>query len=155
MFEAVKALFRAVMWGSLTGAFPFLCLTVPLSFTSWVISSTSWREGVPSAFAIAILPLFVALMVVVPAMVCIGLPVTAALKKLHKESPKRYAYLGAATGFFLPVIAISLDLGDAGAALEMFSWCLMFGVLGMVSGFASGLSWGKWRMRLAQVPSVE
>ena len=129
---------RAVWWGSLAGAAPFLLFTIPLG-----ISAIDGSDPV-SGLLVALSPLMITGTIVLGATFLIGLPMTAMLSQSGREHQRHYATVGLVAGALLPnlIMVVFLDGWDLTAAL-------CFTLPGMIAVTVTGLVWGKWRQALS------
>ena len=129
---------KAVWWGSLAGAAPFMALfTIPLALSGFESS------GLLEALLVISYPLIVTAVIVFGAALVIGLPLTAVLSQSVHERQRHYAVAGLIGGALVP--ALILFVFDGGGYEPM----LFFAVPGMIAGTVTGLVWGKWREPLA------
>ena len=138
METLLRVFARAVWWGSLAGAAPFLLFTLPLGLSA--ISGTDPASGLLVAFS----PLIISGTIVLGAAFVIGLPMTTVFSQSGREFQRHYAMAGLIAGALVPNFLMVGFLGgwDLAAAL----W---FTVPGMIAGTVTGLVWGKWREALA------
>lgn len=137
--EPLFAFARALGWGTLAGSAPAIVF-IMLPIIALLIDG----EGMDSsALYLMIIPLIVSGAITLAAMVVLGLPLTAFLKSRGKECPRIYALCGLAAGAIIP-FAICLALGSWEAGL-------FFAIFGTPAGFATALSWGRWRASLRPV----
>ena len=130
---------RALGWGTLAGSVPAIVL-IMLPIVAVLIDGQGMDS---SALYLMIISLTVSGAITLAAMVVLGLPLTAFLKSRGKECPRIYALCGLLAGAVIP-FAICLAFGswEAGA---------FFAIIGMLAGFATALSWGRWRASLRPV----
>lgn len=128
---------RAVWWGSLAGAAPFLLFTLPLGISA--MSDSDPASGLLVAFS----PLMITGTIVLGAILAIGLPLTALLSQSNREFQRHYATAGLVAGALLPSL-ILLQFEDWAIGVGMF-----LAIPGMIAGTVTGLVWGKWREALA------
>ena len=128
----------ALLRGTLAGGGPAaLILAVP--FFAVMVDSGSFDTS--SLFLIAV-PFLAAGAITLAAMMVIGLPLTAILKRLGKECARTYAISGLSLGILIPlVICAAVGSMEAG---------LFFAVFGMMAGGATALTWGRWREERAE-----
>ena len=135
MRDAISALIRAVFWGSLTGGGPFLLLTIPIAITG-VTDAPAGEIAV-----VALMPILIAGAVTAPAVIFLGLPLTALLAYLGRETQGTYVAVGAGFGLLIATgLSQHLFGGWAGAFLALF---------GTAAGAAAAGTWGSWRERIA------
>ena len=129
---------KAVWWGSLAGAAPFIALfTLPLA------TSGFQDFGLTGALLVISYPLIVTVVIVLGAALLIGLPLTAILRQSGRELQRHYAIAGLITGVLVPsLILLAFDGGG-------YEPMLFFAVPGMIAGTVTGLVWGEWREALA------
>lgn len=137
MEHSVRGFARAVWWGSVVGAAPFLAITMPLA-----MSFIDITDPVP-AILFGLLPLIITGTIVLAASLLIGLPLTAVLSQSGRERQRHYAVAGLVGGALVP--ALILFVFDGGGYEPM----LFFSIPGMIAGTVTGLVWGKWREALA------
>ncbi len=137
MSDALAAFARAVGWGTLAGAAPYLVLfMIPLAFTYW---------GDGSIADIAILfayPLAVSGAMVLGSAVLFGLPLTAILSRDPKEDASIYGLAGFGLGAAVPAAVILILGGEWGGEIVFFA------IPGAFAGLVTGLGWGRWREAL-------
>lgn len=135
---SVLAFARAVGAGGLAGAAPFSLVSVPIGlFTLFSDNSgPEWWTG----FIVAVSPLLISLPVVLAASITLGLPLTAFLSNLGKESGQTYVVCGFLLGA-APFIALMVAIGEFGAGL--------IAVSGGLGGAVTGWVWGRHRDQLA------
>ncbi len=124
---------KSVLLGSLAGAAPMLVFTVALAIGSLPEGLDGGGRLLP-LFWFAILPLIVSFPLVLGASIFVGLPLTAVLKRKGWESGAAYIASGAAVGFAIPLVILSLDKADAEAGL----WTAL---LGSIGGGVTGRTW--------------
>ena len=131
------AFWYSVGVGTLAGGGVPAIIFIPLA-----LSAMAEGGGLAELF-IPFVPLVFTGSIVLPAAIVIGLPLTAILKSQGKECPRIYALCGLLAGAVIP-FAIGLAFGswEAGA---------FFAIFGMLAGFATALSWGRWRASLRPV----
>lgn len=127
---------RAVGIGGLLGYAPFQLLR----------GSSGVPANTISEFAISVLmglaPLGISIIITLLFSVVIGLPLTALLRHLRKESAKAYMIAGAGFGFTIPIL---LDLRIFG----YFGVFFLMSLLGLIAGATTGYLWGGWREKLS------
>lgn len=128
------AFVRSVLIGSLAASWLPLLFTVGLALSSLPAGITDDGRLLP-VLLLALSPLLVALAIVVPAMILVGLPVTWTLNRHGLESSDTYTAIGAVTGFAIPLILI---------AVFSFPWAAAWlSVLGGFSGVITARTWWK------------
>lgn len=134
MKDAMIAFARAVGWGTLAGAAPYIALLfVPIAVAS---------IGEASIADIAILfayPLFLSGAMVLGSALLFGLPLTFFLSEQRREHGGTYALAGLILGALVPLI-INAALGG-----RMEAEVLFFVLPGAFAGLVTGASWGRWR----------
>ncbi len=144
MKDALIAFARAVGWGTLAGAAPYLgLLVIPVSLLTLVSGEGSLAE-------IAILlayPLGLSGAMVLGSALLFGLPLTALLSGTDREGGSAYGLAGFVLGALVPPVIIWLLAGEV-----MFEESLFFALQGAFAGLVTGTSWGRWReaQRLAR-----
>jgi len=135
MKDAILGLARALLWGSVIGGAPFLLLTVP------VVLADIGQAPVGVALLAMFMPILIAGAVTAPAIILLGLPLTALLAHLRRETPGLYITAGFGLGLVIP-IGIVLYLGGdwSGAFLS---------IPGAAAGAAAAGTWGNWREKVA------
>ena len=133
---------RAFIKAVLMGAFSASCLPT-LGTTIIGLSMIGRNQGVweplGAVLYLLVLPTLVALCVVVPSAVLIGLPVTAILARMNRETPETYAQIGSIAG--VGVVVGLLWWMDAESG-----WWIV--ALGLFSGGVTGWVWGQSRAGL-------
>lgn len=138
MGSLLRMFVRAVWWGSLAGAAPFMALfTIPLAMSGFGDS------GQLGGLLVIFYPLIVSAVIVLGAALLLGLPVTAVLSQSGRELQRHYAIAGLIAGAVVPPLILLVF--DGGSYEPM----LFFTVPGMIAGTVTGLVWGKWREALA------
>ncbi|HSJ79067.1 MAG TPA: hypothetical protein VK913_10085 [Erythrobacter sp.] len=134
MKDAIAAFARAVGWGTLAGAAPYMVLlSVPM-----VLSLLDGEEWLP-ALMLVIFPLGLSGMFVMGSALVFGLPLTFILSGRPREDGGTYALAGALLGMLVPVAVVAAMGGDLGGEL------LFFSLPGIFAGLVTGTSWGRWR----------
>ncbi len=133
----VQAFARAVGWGGFAGAAPFLMISIPLGIGTLFSGDpgNAWWTG----FFVIGLPLLVSLPIVLAASLLLGLPLTAFLSSMGKETGQTYVVGGFLFGA-APFITLVLWLGEFGASF----WALP----GSFGGAVTGWVWGRYRDEL-------
>lgn len=136
MKDALIAFARAVGWGTLAGAAPYLgLLVIPVSLLTLVSGEGSLAE-------IAILlayPLVLSGAMVLGSALLIGLPLTALLSRTDQEGGGAYGLAGLALGALVPAGIVTWLAGELNAE------ALFFALPGAFAGLVTGTSWGRWR----------
>ena len=135
------AFWYSVGVGTLAGGGIPAIIFVPLAILAIVDSA-----GLAALF-IPLVPLVFTGSIVLPAAIFIGLPLTAILKCQGKECPRIYAFCGLFAGAALP-LSLSIALGG-------WEPGLFFAIFGMLAGFTTALSWGRWRRSLRDTAARE
>jgi hypothetical protein len=104
-----------------------MCIALSYAFDSYG-GDGSLLGGLVFAF----LPLLIALAFVLPASLIIGLPTSALLARLKKESKGAYVGIGLIAGFLLPFPVLSYNHA------EDLVWITLFGAF---SGAMTGRTW--------------
>ena len=139
--RALFAFTRAWALGTFAAAAPAALLFVP-PFLVALLGNGGFD---PQGLTLLVIPLLVSGSVTLVGMVVIGLPLTKILARRGSECPMTYAACGAGAGAILP-LAVCLALGSWEAGF-------FFAVFGMLAGFTTALSWGRWRMALRHNPT--
>lgn len=127
------ALAKAVLWGGVAGALPFLLVSVP-------IGMAMMRDGQAGGFWIMLVPLWIAWPTTLIGAFVIGLPFTALLIRSGHERGRFYVLAG--------LIAGSLPFLLAGLFPETIGW-MAFSIPGGLAGAVAGWHWGRHRDRVA------
>ena len=127
----MRAFMSAVFMGALAGASPFLLISIPLGLGS-LFGGDSNEVSVLGCIIIAILPLILALLFVLPSMLIVGLPITALLSRLQRESIPTYSVVGGISGALIMLLFITLTESLFGV------WMCLAGAL---SGAVTGNIW--------------
>ena len=130
---------KAVWWGSLAAAGALLIFTVPIGILVLF-------DGEAAGFYIAVLPLLVSGAGTLAGMVLIGLPLTAFLHHIGRETLANYSGIGAAIGFVLPALFLLVTEGVEPILLPAG---LFLGLFGMIAGGVAALHWGEYRQSQA------
>lgn len=131
MKDAMIAFARAVGWGTLAGAAPYMALLfVPIAVAS---------IGEASIAILFAYPLFLSGVMVLGSALLFGLPLTFFLIEYRREHGGTYALAGLILGALVPLI-INAALGG-----RMEAELLFFVVPGAFAGLVTGASWGRWR----------
>lgn len=131
MKDAMIAFARAVGWGTLAGAAPYMALLfVPIAVAS---------IGEASIAILFAYPLFLSGVMVLGSALLFGLPLTFFLSEYRREHGGTYALAGLILGALVPLI-INAALGG-----RMEAELLFFVVPGAFAGLVTGASWGRWR----------
>jgi hypothetical protein len=137
MTNGIIAFARAVGWGTLAGAAPYLALLfVPMALE--IMDDGSLGD-------IAILfvwPLALSGAMVLGSAVLFGLPLTFFLSEGQREDGGTYALAGLTLGAIVPAMVVAMMGGEIGAEL------LFFALPGAFAGLVTGTSWGRWREAL-------
>ncbi|GAA0758893.1 uncharacterized protein (DUF2062 family) [Erythromicrobium ramosum] len=137
MTNALIAFARAVGWGTLAGATPYMALLIiPMSLATLMAGYGSIGE-IASLLAY---PLMLSGSMVLGAALLCGLPLTALLSVMDRENSLAYAVTGLALGALVPPAIIWLLAGEV-----MFGESLFFAAPGAFAGLVTGTSWGRWR----------
>lgn len=121
----VRNILRAVLAGTLGGAFLPLCLLLPMLLFQFLDPAVSQPWG---RWPLLLYPLAFGFAFALSGMVLIMLPATYLLGRVSKESPGAYATLGAVAGglatfgFFGVAGAIFIASGTLGGALMGYDW---------------------------------
>lgn len=138
MTTALLTFAKAVVFGSLAGAAPYLLFTVPMG-----LSFLAEGESL-NGIMMMILPLLITFPIVLGASVIFGLPLTAFLSGSRRDRQRTYATIGLALGALIPTVLFFSVGGVDGFAASPF-----FAIPGMIAGTVTGHTWGKWREALA------
>lgn len=134
MKDAIAAFARAVGWGTLAGAVPYVVLlAVPM-----ILSLLDGDEWLP-ALMLVLFPLALSGMFVLGSALVFGLPLTFILSESPREDGGTYALAGLGLGVVVPVAVVAAMGGDLGGEL------LFFSLPGAFAGLVTGTSWGRWR----------
>lgn len=134
------AFLKSVMVGTLAGAWLPLIFTVFMAMFM-IADVASGREKLTWVLAVAIAPILVTLPIVLLASLLIGLPATFVLKRFQAETCDAYVWLGAVSGFGIPLVILGLLGAQEG-------WWMS--LLGAFSGGMTGRTW--WASRLEPLP---
>ncbi len=136
MSNGFHAFARAIGWGSLAGAAPYMALfVVPLALT-WMSEST-----LADITILFVFPLLLSAALVLGSAVLFGLPLTAVLSRSEREDGGTYAMAGLVLGALVPAVIVGL------LARELNAESLFFALPGGFAGLVTGTSWGRWRER--------
>ncbi|WP_146107621.1 hypothetical protein [Porphyrobacter sp. HT-58-2] len=134
MKDAMIAFARAVGWGTLAGAAPYMALIfVPMAF-SYMAEASIFEIVVLFAY-----PLFLSGAMVLGSALLFGLPLTFFLSEQRREHGGTYALTGLILGALVPLV-INGALGG-----RMEAELLFFAIPGAFAGLVTGVSWGRWR----------
>lgn len=100
-------------------------------------------DGVFRAIGVAFAPLLMAAAFAIPAMILFGLPITALLYKLKRETRAAYVASGTIVGVIAPILFVWVYSGDGSDGIVLS----LFGGLG---GAVTGSRWGGWRQQQAE-----
>ena len=138
--DAVRAFVRAVIWGGVGGALPFLLIAVP-------VGTSLLGKG---QFAIAVwtmvLPLLIAWPITLAAALVIGPPITWLMDRFAPHRGRFYVLAGLIAGS-LPFLATGLFPGAIG-------W-MAFAIPGGMAGAVAGWHWGRHRDRVATLNQTD
>lgn len=134
----VRAFASAVGWGAFAGAAPYFVLTVPMGLV--VLFGDNLGPNRLVGLYFMVLPLLISLPIVMVASMVLGLPLTAFLSRLGKETGQTYVVCGFLFGA-IPFIVLILSIGEFGAGIFAFS--------GGLGGAVTGWVWGRHRDHLA------
>ncbi|MFM7403377.1 MAG: hypothetical protein ACKO1N_04620 [Erythrobacter sp.] len=134
MKDALIAFARAVGWGTLAGAAPY----VPLLLVPMILANLD-NGDLPSALALVLLPLAGSAMFVLGSALVLGLPLTFFLSQRPVEDGATYAVAGALLGLLVPVAMTFAIGGEPGGEV------LFLSLPGAFAGLVTGTSWGRWR----------
>ena len=129
MKEPLRNFAMAVLWGTTAGGGPFLLLTVPVALVE-MYRLPHW------ALYFATVPLLVAGLATMMAMLIIGVPLTLWLRHRGLEQCAIYTLLGANTGLVLPILLGWITDEPMGFYLSF---------PGLIAGTAAAYRWGRWR----------
>ncbi|MFO6431746.1 hypothetical protein ACLBKT_16800 [Erythrobacter sp. W302b] len=134
MTNALIAFARAVGWGTLAGAVPYMALLLaPMLLSLWD------GEDPLSAAMLVLFPLALSGAFVLGSALLFGLPLTFFLSESAQEHGGTYAMAGAVLGLLMPV-AVTLSMsGSVGGEV------LFLSLPGGFAGLVTGTSWGRWR----------
>lgn len=134
MTNALIAFARAVGWGTLAGAVPYMALLLaPMLLSLWD------GEDSLSAAMLVLFPLALSGAFVLGSALLFGLPLTFFLSESAQEHGGTYAMAGAVLGLLMPV-AVTLSMsGSVGGEV------LFLSLPGGFAGLVTGTSWGRWR----------
>ena len=137
MINGLTAFTRAVGWGTLAGAAPYLALLfVPMAIEFM-------DDGSLGDIAILFVwPLALSGAMVLGSAVLFGLPLTFFLSERQREDGGTYAIAGLALGALVPAMVVAMMGGEIGAEI------LFFALPGAFAGLVTGTSWGRWREAL-------
>lgn len=133
---------RAVGWGALVGGGPYMVMTLPIGLIG--LFNSEILRGLYFAF----IPLVIALAVTLSAAVLIGLPLTAILHHLHRESRLVYGSSGVLFGIAIPLIFLLLTEDNTTVGIIM-------ALSGGVAGMTTGTLWGGWREKVTAIGKGE
>jgi hypothetical protein len=133
-YSEMWAFVRSVLLGSLAASWLPLLFTIGFALSSLPNGITGDGRLLPILW-LAVTPLVIAMVVVAPAMILVGLPTTWVLRKRGLESSDTYMTIGAVAGFTIPLIVI---------AVFNFSWAIAWlSILGAFSGAVTAKTWWK------------
>lgn len=135
LMSLMRAFIQAIIVGSLAASWFPLIITITFALGSLPQSVTEDGELLLVLW-LALMPFLIAMAIVDPAMIVIGLPVTWFLRLRSSESQTTYVVIGVISGFAIPLL-YCIIWGPWGAA-----WVSM---LGAFSGGMTALSWWKSR----------
>lgn len=136
MKDALIAFARAVGWGTLAGAAPFMAvLSVPMILG--LIDGDDWI----AELMWVLYPLALSGMFVLGSALVFGLPLTFILSEGPREDGGTYALAGGLLGLVVPAATVLAMGGELGA--EVLFLCIP----GVFAGLVTGTSWGRWRER--------
>ena len=136
MKDASIAFIRAVGWGTLAGAGPFMAvLCVPMILG--LMDGEDWLL----ALMWVLYPLALSGMFVLGSALVFGVPLTFLLSEGPREDGGTYALAGAFVGLLVPAATTLAMGGELGA--EVLFLCIP----GLFAGLVTGTSWGRWRER--------
>jgi hypothetical protein len=137
MKDVMIAFARAVGWGTLAGAAPYMALIfVPMAF-SYMAEASIFEIAVLFAY-----PLLLSGAMVLGSALLFGLPLTVFLSGQGREHGGTYALAGLILGALVPVVINGMLGGPIEAEV------LFFVVPGAFAGLVTGASWGRWRAAL-------
>jgi hypothetical protein len=110
----MKAFLRAVAAGAVAGAALPMCLTI-----IFAVDGLARGDPLISMLLLGLFPLLLTLPVVLLAVLTIGLPASALLRRANRESRTAYVVAGVVVGFFLPLVFGSLS-NVANAFISLF-----------------------------------
>ena len=128
---AMWAFSKSVLAGSLASAAPLLAFTLLMAIFS-LPEGINGPGSMAATLWLAVLPLVVAFAIVITASIVIGLPATFVFRRKGWESSAAYVGVGSASGFLIPIIALSM--------MEMPGGYWM-ALLGAIGGAATGRMW--------------
>lgn len=134
MKDAFFAFARAVGWGTLAGAAPYLALLL-FMIAQNPPETGEWLQGM----AVLLLPLVGSGIFVLGSALVFGLPLTFFLGERPDESGGTYALAGIFLGAAVPIFVSAAMGGDLGPEL------LLLALPGAFAGLVTGTSWGRWR----------
>lgn len=134
---SLAAFARAVGWGTLAGAAPYMAVL----FVPMILSLADGRDTLPPLMLV-LFPLALSGMFVLGSALVFGLPLTLFLSERPNEAGGTYALAGAVLGLLVPV-AVTLAMGG-----EVGGEVLFLSLPGSFAGLVTGTSWGRWRERL-------
>jgi hypothetical protein len=134
MTNALIAFARAVGWGTLAGAAPFMAVL----FVPMVLGLADGEDWL-AALMWVLYPLALSGMFVLGSALVFGLPMTFFLSERPDEHGGTYALAGALLGLLVP-IAVVLAMGG-----ELGGEVLFLSLPGIFAGLVTGTSWGRWR----------
>lgn len=139
-----RGIILAIAAGTVAGmAIPSAILAVIIIGSSRSISN--YLDGI----SLAVLTIAITFRVVASTALLLGLPITAALKKLGWESEGAYLFVGGLTGFLVPWAIFAVVLGTK----EVFLLVFYAGPVGALSGAITGRVW--WRQYRAPIVESE
>lgn len=136
MKDALIAFARAVGWGTLAGAAPFVVLLSGPMILG-LVEGDDWI----AELMWVLYPLALSGMFVLGSALVFGLPLTFILSERPREDGGTYALAGGLLGLVVPAATVLAMGGELGA--EVLFLCLP----GMFAGLVTGTSWGRWRER--------
>jgi hypothetical protein len=138
--DAVRAFAKAVIWGGVGGALPFLLIAVPVG------TSLLGQGQIAIAVWTMILPLLVAWPITLAAALIIGPPITWLMDRIVPNRGGFYVLAGLIAGS-LPFLVTGLFPGAIG-------W-MAFAIPGGMAGAVAGWHWGRHRDRVAALNQTD
>jgi hypothetical protein len=137
MKDAIIAFARAVGWGTLAGAAPFMGLVaIPIAFILLIAGENICDIAILLAY-----PMTVSGALVIGSALVFGLPLTFLLSECEREDGGTYAMTGLFLGALVPVMVVVAAGGPVGGEI------LFLSLPGAFAGLVTGISWGWWRER--------
>lgn len=136
MKDALIAFARAVGWGTLAGAAPFMAVL----FVPMILGLADGEDWI-AALMWVLYPLALSGMFVLGSALVFGLPLTFMLSENPREDGGTYALAGGLLGIVVPIAVVAGMGGELGGEL------LFFSLPGAFAGLVTGTSWGRWRER--------